>query len=200
MRFCYQCIEWLTSRQWRNHCNAHLKTWDTKHCEVVTYRHTVIRPGYCPFCLWNLDLPAEDRLHYWLKSGNLKGHIEERHIRGILWPMMKSLCGCAQTFDDERGLRHHLHDVHGLNNAIWLNPKLPRKRKRSCKGETQGTSTKHKEPPKKLRFYRYPPPRHEHEYQLSDTIFLPIPTLLTFIEEHPEQYVYSSVSGESTCS
>ncbi|KAJ5475343.1 hypothetical protein N7539_008409 [Penicillium diatomitis] len=138
LRFCYQCMEWLTSSQWRDHCNVHLEAWDTKHCEVITYRRTVIRPGHCPFSLWDLNLPAEERLYYWLKSGNLKKHIEEQHI-------------CEQ-----------------------------------------------KEPPKKLRFYRYPPPRYEHEHRLSANIFLPVPTLLTFMEEHPEQYDSSNVSDEST--
>ncbi|KAJ5098955.1 hypothetical protein N7532_005956 [Penicillium argentinense] len=40
-------------------------------------RYTVIRPGYYPFCLWNKDATAEDRLDYLLNSRNLKQHIEE---------------------------------------------------------------------------------------------------------------------------
>jgi hypothetical protein len=70
-----------------------------------------------------MDLPAEDRLHYWLKSGNLKQHIEERHLPEFKWPTKQLICGCTQTFDNERGLRYHLHDIHGLNKAIWQNPK-----------------------------------------------------------------------------
>lgn len=43
---------------------------------------------------------------------------------------------------------------------------------------------------KRLRFYRYPPPRHEHEYKLSETPFLPTLTLGAFIEERPELLYY----------
>lgn len=137
VHFCYECMEWFESSQWRDHCNVHLQTWQTKHCEVIIYRHTVIRPGYCPFCLWDLDFPAEERLQFWLRSGNLRGHIESQHMPGIQWPTIKPVCGFSRTFDKERELRHHLHDAHGLNKTIWQNPKPPRKRKRACKEKTQ---------------------------------------------------------------
>jgi hypothetical protein len=149
--------------------------------------------------LWDIDLEAEDRLHQWLKSGNLKQHIEEKHIPGSHGPGAEPICGCGQAFADERDLRHHLHDAHKLNKAIWSNPKLPRKRKRPCKAEAQDSSMKRDEQlTKKLRFYRYPPPRLEHEYQLPENISMPVPTLHSFVEEHPEQFFYSSLSDEST--
>ncbi|KAJ5507011.1 hypothetical protein N7527_009154 [Penicillium freii] len=113
-------------------------------------------------------------------------------------PGAKPMCGCGQDFANERGLRHHLHDTHKLNKAIWLTPKLPRKRKRTCKAEAQVSSMEPEEQlPKKLRFYRYPPPRHELEYQLSENVFMPVPTLHSFVEEHPEQFFYSSLSNKS---
>ncbi|KAJ6105933.1 hypothetical protein N7512_009450 [Penicillium capsulatum] len=199
VRFCYQCMKWFTSRQWRDHCDAHLQSWDSQYCEVITYRHTVIRPGYCPFCLWNVELHAEDRLDFWLNSGNLRQHIEEQHMRGIQWSTTKPACGCAQTFDNERGLRHHLHDAHGLNKAIWLNPKPPRKRKRHCKAEARNSSTEEQdERPRKIRFYHFPPPRLHHEYQLSNHIFVPVPALLSFVEEHPEQYYCPDVTDKTS--
>jgi hypothetical protein len=185
-------MEWFQASQWRDHCSSHIQSWKAQHCEVIVYRNTVIRPGYCPFCLWDTSLDAEDRLRQWLKSGNLKQHIEEKHMPGA-----KPTCGCGQTFVNERGLRHHLHDTHKLNKAIWLNPKLPRKRKRTSKSEAQVLSTELEEQPsKKLRFYRYPPPRHEHEYKLSETPFLPTLTLGAFIEERPELLYYSDVGDE----
>ena len=197
MRFCYECMEWLLSSQWRNHCDVHLQSWQVQHCEVIIYRHTVIRPGYCPFCLWDLDLPAEDRLQYWLRSDNLREHIEGQHMAGIQWSTKKQMCGCSRTFDNERDLRHHLHDEHGLNEAIWQNPKPPRKRKRACRVEAQSSATEPEERPKKIRFHRYPPPRHEHEHYLSNKIFVPVPNLLAFVEERPEQYCCSSTSDKS---
>lgn len=195
MRFCYECMKWFLSGQWRDHCTSHLQSWRTQHCEVIIYRHTVIRPGYCPFCLPKTDLLPEDRLQYWLRTDNLKRHIEEEHLPEIQWPTTKPICGCTQTFENDHGLRHHLHDIHGLNKAIWLNPKPPRKRKRVCKAELQ---TEPGERPKKPRFYRYPPPRHEHEHQLSDQIFLPVPTLHSFVAEYPDQYYCSSLRESSS--
>ncbi|KAJ5471326.1 hypothetical protein N7530_008683 [Penicillium desertorum] len=199
LKFCYECMEWFQSSQWRDHCSSHIQSWRTQHCEVIVYRNTVIRPGYCPFCLWNIGLEAEDRLHQWLKSGNLKQHIEEKHMPENQESGAEPICGCGQAFADERDLRHHLHDSHKLNKAIWSNPKPPRKRKRPSKAEAQYYSMKqHEQLPKKLRFYRYPPSRLEHDYQLPENTTMPVPTLHSFVEEHPEQFFNSSFSNEST--
>lgn len=119
----------------------------------------------------------------------------------ILWPTTTSVCGCSQTFENERELRHHLHDVHGLTDTIWRNPKLPRKRKRTSKIEPQIFSQKSGgEFSKRVRFYRYSPPHQEHEYQLSNNIFVPIPTVKSFITEYPQKYYCSSRSERSSSS
>ncbi|KAJ5291551.1 hypothetical protein N7478_000802 [Penicillium angulare] len=193
LKFCYECMEWLQEIQWRDHCSFHIQSWKTQCYEVIVYRHTIIRPGYCPFCLWNVNLDPEDRFHQWLKSGNLKQHIEEKHIGD------EPICGCGQRFDNERSLRHHLHDTHRLNKAIWQNPRLPRKRKRTSKEDTCLPSMKrNSQIRKELRFYRYPPPRHEHEYQMSDNIFLPVHALHKFVEEHPERSYLSNLTSQPT--
>lgn len=194
-------MEWFQKCQWPDHCTAHLQSWQTQHCEVVKYRHTVIRPAYCPFCLWNLQNPAEERLQHWTCSGNLRQHIETKHMPEISWPATTSVCGCSQTFENERELRHHLHDVHGLNDTIWRNPKLPRKRKRTSKIEPQILSQKSgAEYSKNVRFHRYPPPHQEHEYQLSNNIFVPTPTVNSFIMEYPQKHYCSSRSEKSSSS
>ncbi|KAJ6171572.1 hypothetical protein N7470_000639 [Penicillium chermesinum] len=199
LKFCYECMKWFQLTHWRDHCSSHLQSWGTRHCEVISYRHTVIRPGYCPFCLWNKDLVAEDRLHYWLTSGNLRQHIEEQHMNGDQTPGTKSICGCGQIFDEERRLRYHLHDIHGLNKAIWLEPTRRKKRKNASKTEAQKSSAKPEERcSKRARFYHYPPPRHKHEYQLSNQVFMPVPALHAFVEEHPEQDYCSILSDKST--
>ncbi|KAJ5253852.1 hypothetical protein N7524_011032 [Penicillium chrysogenum] len=82
---------------------------------------------------------------------------------------------------------------------ISSNPKPPRKRKRPSKAEAQYYSIKqHKQLPKKLRFYRYPPPQLKYNYQLPENTTIPVPTLHSFVEEHPEQFFNSSFSNEST--
>ncbi|KAJ5839490.1 uncharacterized protein N7525_004678 [Penicillium rubens] len=197
MRFCYECMEWFLSSQWRKHCDAHLQSWQIQHCEVIIYRHTVIRPGYCPFCLWdlNLNLSAETRLRSWLRSDNLREHIEGQHMAEIQRFKKKPICGCSQIFNNERDLRNHLHDAHGLKETIWQeNPKLPNKRKRTCKVESQCSSTEPgEEHPKKIRFHHYTPPCHEREH-VPEESFVPVPALLPSVEENLEQY-----SGPSMC-
>ncbi|RMZ39099.1 anticoagulant protein C [Aspergillus flavus] len=185
LHFCYECMEWFLKRQWPDHCTAHLQSWQTQHCEAVKYRHTVIRPTYCPFCLWNFQNPAEERLQYWTRSGNLRQHIETKHMPEISWPVMTSICECSQTFDNERELCHHLHDVHGLKDTIWRNPKLPRKRKRTSKIEPQILSQKSEA---------------DYSKKLSNNIFVPTPTVNTFITEYPQKHYCSSRSEKSSSS
>ncbi|KAJ5971697.1 uncharacterized protein N7479_001615 [Penicillium vulpinum] len=195
MRFCYECMDWCLSSQWRDHCDTHLQSWKSQHCEVIIYRHTVIRPGYCPFCLWDPDLSAEKRLRYWLRSDNLREHIEGQHLAKIGHCQTKLICGCSQSFHNERDLRLHLHDAHGLKETIWQNPKLPNKRKRTCKLEAQRSSAGPQEGyPKKARFYNYSHPCHGREDCVTEGSFFPVPALLPSVEENVEQY-----SGPSMC-
>ncbi|KAJ5112664.1 hypothetical protein N7532_000709 [Penicillium argentinense] len=123
------------------------------HCEVIVYRHTVTRPGYCPFCLWNKNLAAEDRLYQWLRSNNLKKHIEDEHMLG------EQKHGARP-----RGLRHHLHDTHRLNKAIWFKSKTSEETKTYLKARISSSISEIEEKTlKKFCFYRYPPPRHEYK-------------------------------------
>ncbi|KAJ5267504.1 hypothetical protein N7478_010312 [Penicillium angulare] len=193
LRYCYECMKWFLLQDWQVHCTTHLQSWEDQHCEVVKYRHTVIRPAYCPFCLGNRQKPAEERLQYWTRSGNLREHIESQHMQEISWPPKASICGCSQTFENQRELRHHLHDVHGLNKTIWRNPKPPRKRKATdgnfaVKPEEKGA--------KKLRFSHYLPRRQVDESLVSNKRSIPIPAATCFIIESPQED-YCSSSSES---
>lgn len=182
-------MEWCTSVQWRDHCDAHLQSWKAQHCEVIIYRHTVIRPGYCPFCLWDPNLFAEERLRYWLRSDNLREHIEGQHLAKIRLGPTKPICGCSQNFSDERDLRNHLHDTHGLKETIWQNPKLPNKRKRTCKLEAQGSPTDPQDDrSKKARFQHYSPPCQEREHCMIEGSFVSALALLPSVEENLGQF------------
>lgn len=182
-------MEWSTSVQWRDHCDTHLQSWKAQHCEVIMYRHTVIRPGYCPFCLWDPNLFAEERLRYWLRSDNLREHIEGQHLAKIRLGPTKPICGCSQNFSDERDLRNHLHDTHGLKETIWQNPKLSNKRKRTCKLEAQRPSTDPQNGHfKKARFHHDSPPRQEREHCMTEESFVPALAMLPSVEEDLEQY------------
>lgn len=141
LRYCYECMEWILTDKWPDHCRIHIQSWGTQHCEIVTYRHTVIRPGYCPFCPWTTGLPEDKRMHYWTRNDNSRQHIEEKPLCQIRFPTTNPICGCSEIFQNEDDLRHHLYDIHGLKKAIWLNKRNPRKRKRTCKGEQETPPT-----------------------------------------------------------
>lgn len=92
------------------------------------------------------------------------------------------VCGCSRTFQDEHEIRHHLHDAYGLKDAIWRNPKPPRKRKCACNNESLN-SPKYtgEERPKKSLFSYYNPPHLGPEDQLSNNYFVPALSVYTFI-------------------
>ena len=118
LQYCYECMTWFLKTEWHDHCNYHLQSWSDHHCEVIVYCHTVICPGYCPCCLWNQELPADDRLKYWLYSADLRKHVEEKHIGKVEWPINEPICGCPQSFNSEHNFWYHLHDVHKLTDGI----------------------------------------------------------------------------------
>lgn len=180
LQYCYECMTWRLKTEWRDHCDYHLKSWSDRHCEVIVYRYTVIRPGYCPCCLWNQGLPADDRLKYWLYSADMRRHVEEKHIEKVEWPTNGPICGCSQLFESERDFRYHLHDVHGLADGIWKPRKLTMKRKRAAKTEPACADEKVQEPKlKKIQFQHYKP-LHQHlktpdSHEWPMTIQAPVP-------------------------
>ncbi|KAJ5456181.1 hypothetical protein N7530_011455 [Penicillium desertorum] len=120
MKFCYECMQWFhTKHQWREHCEHHLMSWGRLHCEVIIYRYTIIRPGYCPCCIRDESLKAEERLRYWCHSKKLRDHIKDTHLQRMKWPTTDPLCGCPRSFDNARDFCRHLYDVHGFTKGIW---------------------------------------------------------------------------------
>ncbi|KAJ5816632.1 hypothetical protein N7447_008865 [Penicillium robsamsonii] len=73
----------------------HGMVYKAQYCEVIIYRYTVIRLGYYAFYLWDPDLSAEERLRYWLRSDNLREHIERQHLAKIRLSPIKPICGCS---------------------------------------------------------------------------------------------------------
>jgi hypothetical protein len=53
IHYCYQCFEWVVGEHWNGHCQEHLSAITSKRCGSITYCHTLVRPGYCPFHLKN---------------------------------------------------------------------------------------------------------------------------------------------------
>lgn len=186
LQYCYECMTWCPKTEWRDHCNCHLQSWSDRHCEVIVYRHTVIRPGYCPCCLWNQELPADERLKYWLYSADLRNHVEENHIGKVEWPTSEPICGCSRSFKSERDFRYHLHDVHKLADGIWKSRRVTSKRKRAAK-EPACVDEKAQEPkPKEIKFRHYNPPNKRlqtvdsHERSTIIQTLAPVPTQTNF--------------------
>lgn len=165
LRYCYECMSWLPEKNWRDHCTQHLECWDNRHCEVIIYRHTVIRPGYCPCCLWDQTLAPEQRMKPWSHSASLRGHIERIHLQRAKWPSTTPICGCSVLFESEIEFRRHLHDVHGLTNAIWRKPepKPAAKRKRGASAQQKRDEANDEgATPKQIKFRHYQPiPFHQ---------------------------------------
>jgi hypothetical protein len=160
LRYCYECMSWLQEINWHDHSSQHLKCWDNRHCEVIIYRHTVIRPGYCPCCLWDQSLAPEKRMKPWLHSAGLRGHIERIHIQRMKWPSTKPICGCLASFESEIEFRRHLHDAHGLTNALWRRPepKPAVKRKRGADAQQKRVRANAEGGAlKKIKFRHYQP-------------------------------------------
>lgn len=117
IHYCYQCFDWVVGAEWEAHCQAHLAELTSKQCGTVTYCHTLVRPGYCLFCMGNPELPASQRLRPWSRDHKLWVHIEEEHLIGCQWPLLclHPLCDTLQK--DSTSLQFHLMDDHGLSRA-----------------------------------------------------------------------------------
>ncbi|GFG16438.1 hypothetical protein IFM61392_09507 [Aspergillus lentulus] len=119
LKYCYECFAFYTAQEWEDHCRMHIENGMSRRCEIITYCYTLVRPGYCPFCLGTESLSPSDRMRSWKRSNELRSHVIND---------MKVMCGkyicshpmCRVEFDSETQLRYHLSDTHGLQKAIWV--------------------------------------------------------------------------------
>ena len=122
LRYCYQCFRWFQSKDWNLHCSEHLSSLETLRCEAAVYIHTLIIPGYCPFCLGDERLSASERMQSWARSNELRDHLED-HIHAASWPLSCPHPRCSAELKSETSFRYHLSDVHDILNSIWLRPR-----------------------------------------------------------------------------
>jgi hypothetical protein len=99
------------------HCKQHLTSITSHRCDITTYRHTVLRPGYCLFCLNNSKLSASSRMHQWTRSNKLWNHIET-HIHEHAWPSICPHTLCDIQLDTAASFRYHLSDIHGFRRQV----------------------------------------------------------------------------------
>ncbi|OJI99576.1 hypothetical protein ASPVEDRAFT_520307 [Aspergillus versicolor CBS 583.65] len=118
LKYCYECFDFFTVAEWEDHCKNYLQRDISRRCEIITYCHTLVRPGYCPFCLGCDRLPPSRRMDAWKRSNELRAHVNE-DIKRMSDNYICSHPLCNVKFDSEMHLRYHLCDIHGLNKAIW---------------------------------------------------------------------------------
>lgn len=125
IHYCYHCFSWVIGEDWDPHCQAHLADVMTKWCGTVTHCHTLMRPGYCPFCMADKTIPAPERLVSWVRDHQLWDHVEE-HLEAGPWPRNcpHPLCG-ASVFVEAEALRYHLVDEHRFSRKRAKKPVCP---------------------------------------------------------------------------
>jgi len=118
VHYCHHCFSWVIGEDWDPHCTEHLATLATTRCGTVTHCHTLMRPGYCPFCMADeKTLTGPERLQSWTRDHQLWGHVEE-HLKVGRWPREcpHPLCGTS-IFEDAAAFRFHLVDEHQLSRT-----------------------------------------------------------------------------------
>lgn len=113
IHYCYHCFSWVDREDWSDHCQFHLFSIRSKRCDSIIHKHTLIRPGYCPFCLGDDGLSAALRYDPWERDRELWDHVMQ-HINTSLWPRRCPHPLCAASFENLTSFRYHLHDDHSL--------------------------------------------------------------------------------------
>ena len=116
VQFCYPCAESIYNpEEWRGHCESHLNNLSLR-CGMLTYRSTLIFPGFCPFCLGDDSKGSDERFKQGLSKPTLLNHIDEHlssleHLALIHCP--HPCCG-VKIYNGTTDLQRHLFDTHSL--------------------------------------------------------------------------------------
>ncbi|KAF7134197.1 hypothetical protein CNMCM5793_005925 [Aspergillus hiratsukae] len=162
VKYCWECFAFYDGRssEFKEHCANHLPSMTSQHYEVMVYRNTIIRAGYCIDCMWDLRESAARRMTAFDRSTELRSHLDD-HIKKKSWPSNCSDPHCKHISTDERQYRRHLHDVHHYNKAICVSSeKALKKRSSSEIGKDSigdGNPPKRQRRPRKQRDKSLPP-------------------------------------------
>ncbi|KAL4869119.1 hypothetical protein BDV12DRAFT_208701 [Aspergillus spectabilis] len=110
--YCWECFSFHdgNSTAFEEHCASHISSMSIEHYEVIVYRHTTIRCGYCIVCMWDGTKSARHRMQPFERSTELRDELN-KHISQMTWPSSCSDPACKHTSQDEQGYRDHLHDL-----------------------------------------------------------------------------------------
>lgn len=148
VKYYWECFSFhdAQSSDFEEHCASHLRSMTIQHYEVMVFRNTTVRAGYCIECLWDNKKNAVARMRSFNRSTDLRNHLEE-HISEKSWPSKCS--GCSHISTDQQDYREHLHDVHHYNKAICV-PSEKARKKRSFSDIDEGC-VGDQDPPKRER-------------------------------------------------
>ena len=117
VHYCHQCFDWIVGLdEWESHCQTHIQTLNSKRCGTITYCHTLVRPGYCPYCLGDVAQSAGRRLKSWCRDHALWKHIDA-HLEGQRWPLVCPHPLCDTPLGHGKDLQFHFVDEHGLSRT-----------------------------------------------------------------------------------
>ncbi|MCJ1426427.1 hypothetical protein MMC29_004330 [Sticta canariensis] len=162
--YCHQCFKWVVGdKEWIEHCKTHLEASIPRSCGTITHCHTLVRPGYCPFCLGREALPANQRMESWSRDHRLWNHVND-HLRGCCWPLTCPHPSCDSSLEDEASFQFHMIDEHRFSRTRpgHILSKIPEE---PCAGEyfassgdTQGDSTRKRKPADNQHTLTWTPP------------------------------------------
>jgi len=169
------------------HCQNHIEALIPKKCGTITYCYTLVRPGYCPFCLGNDALSATARFTSWIRDHQLWQHVSN-HIQRCSWPMSCPHPSCDALLDTQPSLRFHFIDDHGFGRT-WpgrarSEPVSTRESNEGEDGVQEWKKRKGKPTDDEDTFQWMP----SHPSRRPDPLRSPVPRLLPFL--HPS---YSAV-------
>jgi hypothetical protein len=86
---------------------------------MLTFRYTLVAPGFCPFCLGDEDKKPDERFQQRVAKATLLNHIDQH------FNMLKSSTAffcphpCCQTKDytDITNLPRHFFDAHSIEET-----------------------------------------------------------------------------------
>lgn len=162
--YCWECFQFCDQKAYQEHCQVHISSITEStgiHYEAITYRSTLIKPAYCIFCLWDDNLDAPSRMRTFLRSHDLRRHLET-HVIDMKWTGVCPDGSCRKDFNDAQDLRRHLHDIHTYHKSVWQNPASTCNRVGSSKSKSTQSRSQHSpsttEKPRTPRFIQWQPP------------------------------------------
>lgn len=93
----------------------------TRRCGTITYCHTLVRPGYCPFCMSETTLPPSKRLESWTRGYKLWSHVNE-HLEECRWPRVCPHPLCDTSVKNAAALQYHFVNEHGFSRTCPAKP------------------------------------------------------------------------------